>query len=283
MLRNNLPTMTERLVRKPAEEETLDEYLMALRHLAAYNFVLSREPAAWVLDLGCGSGYGTKILAETVPTCGVDLSLKALLAIDRSQSLAHFATADGRMLPFAAGSFDLITSFQVIEHIVDVNQYLAEARRVLTQNGTLIISTPNRRLRLFPFERPHNPYHVTEYAPRSLRAVLKRHFASVEILGLQATPAILQLEHRRLRLNRYTRTLHQIKSLPFGDFIIFLLRRAKWAIVGRPTANAQHNQPGQTSSLTGNDLAKEQFSLSDYWITPDNLPGCLDLFAVCRK
>jgi SAM-dependent methyltransferase len=96
---------------------------------------------------------------------------------------ASFMAADGTQLPFRTASFDLVTSFETLEHIAHATTFIGEVRRVLMPSGTLVLSTPNRDYTELNGHSCTNPYHVREYAPGELRKLLLPHFSSVELLG----------------------------------------------------------------------------------------------------
>jgi len=93
----------------------------------------------WILDAGCGIGYGTHILGAI----GVDLDLEALHIAKSRYSHLDFVRADVHSLPFRKESFDMIVSFEVIEHVIDVQRYTKEIYDCLKMHGLLFISTPN--------------------------------------------------------------------------------------------------------------------------------------------
>ena len=100
-----------------------------------------------VLDSGCGGGGTIVSLAEEVE-CAVGLDLAARfrqagtrLAAEKGRRNACFVQGDGLALPFAGGSFDLVLSHSVIEHVRSVDQYLSECHRVLRQGGLMYLST----------------------------------------------------------------------------------------------------------------------------------------------
>lgn len=277
--------MAERLVRKPRDQESLDDYLMYLRHLAVYSYVLTRFERYQTIDLGCGTGYGTTLLGETSKVVGVDRAGHALPTADQRGG-TDFCVADLYELPFGGASFDFAVSFQVIEHIRDVHLYLREARRVLSDNGFMAISTPNRWLRLLPLERPYNPYHVREYSPISLWMVLRRHFRNVDLLGLRASPEIELREIEMLRKNRRWLYRHMLLSklekLPFGNWGIAAARRAKQTIRAKKS-DGSSEPPVTHMKYMGQDVAPHPYSLDDFWVDSSGLSTALDLIAICRK
>jgi SAM-dependent methyltransferase len=157
-----------------------------------------------VLDYGCGSGGGTSILAGSVT--GVDIADEPLTYAASHYPNVDFRKVDSR-LPFEDDTFDVICSSQVIEH-VGPDQYLAEAARVLRPSGVLLVVTPPREHRLFPFQRPWNPYHLTEYSADQLVGVVGQWFGEVSYLPMRATGDLAKVERARWRKNR-------VLALPF--------------------------------------------------------------------
>jgi SAM-dependent methyltransferase len=101
-----------------------------------------------VLDAGCGSGGIAVSFAEECDLAvGLDIKNKfgdsgRKLAKERGISNAVFLQADGTSLPFAEGSFELVLSHSVIEHVDSAVRYLAECHRVLRPGGVLFLQTP---------------------------------------------------------------------------------------------------------------------------------------------
>ncbi len=234
-----------------------------MRHRAAYHFAIRRakeEACERVLDLGCGTGYGTAELAEALPR---------VFAIDRispdaqaRHARATFIRADLNGMPLAADLFDMVTSFQVIEHLEDPTVYLQAIAHCLRPGGVALISTPN----LLTSDR-ENPFHVHEYEADELSECLRAHFEQVEMLGVTATPEPMAYYDARLR-----RIATIVKIDPLGlrrvlprGIIDFLF--AKLAIVVRTGIADSGGLPDVT--------------LDDFPIAPAE-PRCLDLLAVCR-
>lgn len=169
------------------------------RHRAAYEFAAERFAGARVLDLGCGSGSGTALLArDGAHALGVD---RVAPDPESRCSGASFCRADIAALPFRARRFDAVVSFQVIEHLADPAPYLRAIGELLTDRGTALVSTPNRQL-----SDGVNPYHVREYLGAELREVLARHFAEVELFGIGTSePVRSYLTARSRRIQRVMR------------------------------------------------------------------------------
>ncbi len=183
------------------------DYLIYVLHTATYDFARPHVEGKEVLDFGCGTGYGTAGLAGVATRItGVDIAPEAVAHAQAHYQLPNLefrtiGAIEHSALPFEDDVFDVVVSFQVIEHVRAVDRYLAEIRRVLRPGGVFLCVTPDRTLRLFPGQRPWNEFHITEYAPEGLRSVLATEFPDVELLGMTAGPAVLRAE-----LSRYRRT-----------------------------------------------------------------------------
>lgn len=180
-----------------------DAYLIYAMHLATYDHAAPWVEGKDVLDFGCGTGYGAaRLAARGASIRGVDVSEEAIAHARATYarpglSFERIARIEERPLPFADASFDVVLSFQVIEHVPDADAYLREVRRVLRPGGRFILATPDRRTRLFPFQRPWNRFHLVEYSAPELARLLATRFDGVEILTMSADEAILGSELRR--------------------------------------------------------------------------------------
>lgn len=160
-------------------------YQHTVNHMQSYLFASKFAEAADILDTGCGSGYGTELLASHAgqgTVVGIDLSSDAIryCCLRRKSANLHFVRMDSCCLSFSDESFDLVTSFEVIEHIADYPRFLAEVRRVLRPGGHFALATPNAVWR-----RLHgimNPHHIKEFTYEELHSVLRRYFDDVRIL-----------------------------------------------------------------------------------------------------
>lgn len=147
------------------------------RYLWAARFVTGRR----VLDLGSGEGFGAAILSETAAkVVGID--------IDRASVDHSSLNYDGPRLSFRVGSaldlscfepasFDVVVSFEVIEHIGDQAGVLAEIARVLAPDGLVVMSTPDRRA-YTDATGQHNPYHERELSTDEFVALAASEFGT---------------------------------------------------------------------------------------------------------
>jgi SAM-dependent methyltransferase len=159
------------------DPEAMHGTLMEAEHLARYWWAASLASGKRVLDAGCGTAYGSEILARAGASevVGVDVDPQAFA--HASADRLRLEVADARDLPHRDGSFDLAVCFEVIEHVDDPERIMDELRRVLGPDGLLVVSSPNRNV--YP---PGNPHHRHEFTPDELADALSARFKQVRIV-----------------------------------------------------------------------------------------------------
>jgi len=145
------------------------------RYLFASPLVAGRE----VLDVACGEGYGSALLARSARrVTGVDVA-SDVVAHARARYASHtnltFREADCAALPFADASFDAVVSFETIEHVAAQQMFLDEVRRVLRSDGIFILSCPNK-VEYSDKRGVVNAFHVRELYRDELSALLAPRF-----------------------------------------------------------------------------------------------------------
>lgn len=218
------------------------------QHLAAYAFTRPFVRGKRVLEIGFGEGFGAAYLAEAAAeVIGIDA---APGNIPRAQAKyargnLQFLQMEGARLDFPDQSFDVVGSFQVIEHIPEpqLPDYLTEIRRVMRLDGVCCLSTLNLEHNMKP-GKPYQKlcYHEKEFTGAELRALLERVFPSVTLYGL------------------YLRPKHALYQ-----------RLKKWGLHrwGPPSVNP---------------IARfyARSTVDDFKTTPAVSPAALDLIAVCK-
>ncbi|WP_411879199.1 glycosyltransferase [Polaromonas sp. YR568] len=156
-----------------------------LEHYHRYAIAQQLARGKDVLDVACGEGYGSAFLAETaLSVCGVDVSEEAVAHARTSYQSGNlkFHHSSATQLPFEAASFDLVVSFETIEHLLEQDGMLNEIERVLRPDGMLIISSPNRPV--FREEsNEDNHFHVKELDFREFDELLNSRFGHIQYLG----------------------------------------------------------------------------------------------------
>ena len=168
----------ERVIPGQVEPDLWAEHLSRYRFAANVAASLARPPE--ILDLGCGTGYGTAALAEHAASAtGLDLAPDAITYARDHYLRPNLQFLQGSVtdVPLSDASFDLITAFEVIEHIADGSKLLAEARRLLRPTGLLLVSTPNTVYYAETrAEQGPNPFHVHEYTYEEFKTAAKDVF-----------------------------------------------------------------------------------------------------------
>jgi len=188
------------------------------RHMAAYAFAREQVWGKRVLDAGCGDGYGAKMLAESaarvvaVDRCTAAISLAARRY--RRTNLSYQACDLARLTDLGE-RFEVVCSFQVIEHLVDPLPFLSQVRAVLEPAGCLLLTTPNREMSLV-----ENPYHIHEYVAQEMHDLLRRVFEQVDMRGVNGDDHAIAYE--RLRVAQARRIL----QLDFLNLRRFFPQRA---------------------------------------------------------
>ncbi len=171
------------------------------RHQAAYLHLREEVQGPRLLEVGAGEGYGAALLAERAPAVlALDYDALAIAHLARRYPELAAARANLAALPVAGGSVDTVVSLQVIEHVWDHPQFVAECARVLRPGGLLMLSTPNR-LTFSPgagsADKPVNPFHTHEFTAAELcRLVAGSGLEVVAVRGLFAGPEVAALDRR---------------------------------------------------------------------------------------
>ncbi len=251
---------------RPIEGETPDS-LLAL-HAAGYREVRARLGPGRLLDVGCGLGdESVGFATDDRAVVGVDYDPATAASAVRVHGRDGLSAVcgDGSRLGLRDGAFDAVCSSHLIEHFVDPELHVREVSRVLADDGTAFFLTPNAPA---DFE---NPYHVYLFTPEDLTATLRRHFGSVEVLGLDANEvAKADFEQRRAMADRLLRLdpLGIRHRLPRQAFVWLHATGRRFAY--RYTSSSQ---TGGSSGITADDFA-----------TTDAIDTTtLVLFAVCRQ
>ncbi len=216
------------------------------RHLVVYEWIASRVEGKRVVDMACGEGYGSNVLAGTAAgVVGVDANPEA-----HEHARLRYAPPNLRferdLVEGFAEPCDAVVFLQTIEHVQDPGAILEHFKSMLAPGGTAYVSTPNL-LTLAPpgAEKSDNPWHVHEYRADEFRQLCEAHFDRVELLGL--------FHARKLRLHE-------------------LAIKAGWDSV--------HRRVGLTRLFY--DRFTPAISSSDFSLKAENLDAALDFVAVCH-
>ena len=185
-------------------------------HLHRYALCLKLSKNKTVLDIASGEGYGAFILSKDAKTViGVDIDHES---IKHSQQKYHhienlkFLLGDCTAIPLPDNSVDVVTSFETIEHHDKHEEMILEIKRVLNDEGKLIISSPNR---LIYSDEPNysNPYHVKELYYEEFVSLLSRHFNKIDLYGQRLASASFVSSLKASNLKNYTAYTGEINDL----------------------------------------------------------------------
>ena len=146
-----------------------------------------------VLDIASGEGYGSALLARVAAhVTGIDIDQTSVQHAEQAYTATNLAFICGSCMdiPLADHSVDVIASFETIEHIDNPERMLDELRRVVVPGGTIVISSPNKRV-YSDLPGYSNPFHIRELYFSELRDMLCSRFENVKIFGQRVSAASL--------------------------------------------------------------------------------------------
>jgi SAM-dependent methyltransferase len=151
-----------------------------------------------VLEAGCGEGYGADLIAGFARrVVAVDYDESAVAHVRSRYARVEVLQANLAELPLPDASVDAVVNLQVIEHLWDQPQFVAECARVLRPSGLLMVSTPNRITFSPGRDTPVNPFHTRELNADELTELLvEGGFAEVSISGLFHGPRLRKMDAR---------------------------------------------------------------------------------------
>lgn len=243
-------------------------------HLFGYlDFAARITSGARVLDLACGDGYGSAVIAARNGSCiALDIEPRLLAESARKYRAASFVAGSALQLPFPTGTFDAVGALQVIEHLTQTDELLAEIARVLKPGGFAYITTPNIDRLPASASKEFNPHHLRDFTPAELRASLEPFFASVELYGqmldesLPRTQTLFAESARELAvIEKVEGVERRVRALP-GPLRVrlrrFLLRRAgipAWPLpeteAARNEVRAEDFRAAEPAEASGNTIA----------------------------
>ena len=225
-----------------------DENYWFRRHLAVYEWIAARVAGLRVLDMACGEGYGSAVLARrAVSVVGVDANPEAHEHARLRYRASNLRFERALVEAFGErGGYDAVVFLQTIEHVQEPLGVLAHFAALLAPGGVAYVSTPNVLTLAGPGRsKSDNPWHLKEYRPEEFRELCEEVFGEVQLLGL----------HHARKL-----WLHQ------------LALRAGW--------DAVHSRLRITKRFY--DRFTPAIAASDFALRESALDQALDFLAVCR-
>lgn len=161
------------------------------QYLAGYKYAQSFVTDLRVLDTGCGEGYGAELLAQRArEVIAIDRDKKTIRKAKQRywQSNLQFNVCDiNNLSSYPPRSFDVVCCFHTIEHLKYPKHFLQEVRKLLSDSGLFLVSTPNRKNTFVDW-----PYHEREYDAEEFQELLSTCFENVTLHALHASQNMLQ-------------------------------------------------------------------------------------------
>ena len=274
------------------QAKSLKAHVLSLIHRWPYEQLMVQAKNKTVLELGCNKGFGTIIYADQATSVkAVDTSsavIEKALQYNSRENIEYICL-DSWTLPFDDDTFDLTILFQVIEHIAldKLDIFLSEIKRVTRKSGQVIFSTPNRNIRLLPFQKPWNAFHTREYSAQDLQNLLDPYFDEVRVEGLFGVESLNKIERRRVRQKPSKVYLKEpIRKYIVNPILDRLANNDKADIEKSPIAHTTA-EPEKTDSQVTSPGAGEPvdygFTTSDLEYRTDSLDKALDLKATVLR
>lgn len=160
-------------------------------HIHRYKQVINElKGSERILDIACGTGFGTHLLSSKTSgqVIGGDLSEDTIESCNKSWRAENllFQEMDGTKLNFEDNSFDVLVSFETIEHTTHYNEMIVEFKRVVKEGGLIFISTPNKLINS-PSGIVTNPFHTQEWYYDEFISLITNHFKKPQLFGQKYT------------------------------------------------------------------------------------------------
>ncbi|OYT16783.1 MAG: SAM-dependent methyltransferase [Bacteroidetes bacterium 4572_77] len=246
--------------------EVITDNVLHQRHMIAYHQA-AQIISGNVLEVGCGEGYGMKLLAPKADKyTAID---KYNTPIDASLPDIHKITFKQMTVPPFEGlqdhSFDYIVSFQVIEHIEDDDFFIRELYRLLKPGGKLILTTPNIKMSL-----TRNPWHIREYTVSELEHLMKKIFESVNMQGVFGNEKMMEYyDANKKSVAKFTR----FDIFDLQHKLPRQLLQIPYDILNRINRNKLHQDNSEVSNT---------IKMEDYFLAQAD-HNCLDLFVIAER
>lgn len=227
----------------------------------AYEYAIDIVRGKKVLDLGCGLAYGTAQMAkEATEVTAVDYDAKTISGNRQHyKDLKNLKFIQGAVppLPFEDNLFDVVTMFQFIEHIRDRKKLLEECRRVLKNNGTLIVTTPNAIKSFAP-----NPFHIHEYTFDEMKTEMQNIFPSFQLKALKGNETVNNYYREN---EKFVRKIMKWDFLKLHRIIPASLLMKPYNFITTLMRKALKKNVQDTVSISTSDFMLDAIALDEGW------------------
>ena len=185
---------------------------MELEHMHRYLAVRSICHNMVVLDIASGEGYGSALLAQTakhVVGVEIDSATVSLANSHYAKENLEYIEGDVHNIPLPDNHVDMVVSFETLEHISGHDDFMVEIKRVLKEDGLLIMSTPDKLVYAEVSGGIDNPFHVSELMLSEFETLVRKHFCNVRMYGQRVVLAsgLFSIDEENCSMSRYYRHL----------------------------------------------------------------------------
>jgi SAM-dependent methyltransferase len=210
------------------------------RYAMARHWVKGKD----VLDAACGEGYGSHLLALNAHSViGVDIDAQAVRHAEKTypQDNLTFIQSDVLKLPLADNLFDVVVSFETLEHLAEHQELLNEFKRVLKPDGLILISTPDKH-EYSDKTGFKNEYHVRELYRDEFESLLSGHFKHHQLYGqkLMFLSSIWHMEHSPVRQQHDHMTSDGLVEEPAFNPMYYVAVASDQPLTSAPPADVYH-------------------------------------------
>jgi ubiquinone/menaquinone biosynthesis C-methylase UbiE len=195
--------------------------IIRYEHLHRYFVCLDLVVGKSVVDIACGEGYGSYLLAGSAESViGIDIDPECISHANNKHNKDNltFLLGSCDKIPVDSQSVDIVISFETIEHHDKHEEMISEIKRILKSEGVLLISSPNR-LTYSDIPNCHNHFHIKELYYDELSKLLNKYFNHVNFYGQKTVVSSLvlpiednvekkeELKTKNIQLNNFTSNL----------------------------------------------------------------------------
>jgi len=208
-----------------------------IEHLHRYAIAMEYVKDKVVLDIACGEGYGSNLLAKNArEVTGIDLDGKTINHASKkyTRNNLKFIQGNAEQMPVADNSFDVVVSFETLEHSNEHEKIFQEVKRVLRPGGLSIISTPEKK---FYSDLPgtQNPFHLKEVYEHEFIDLVKTQFSHYHCFYQSSGLSSVVVVEGESKINVYEGSYEAIRSV--GIEPVYLMALASDREIDKPVSS----------------------------------------------
>lgn len=248
-----------------------------IEHLHRYALTSYLITDKVVVDLASGEGYGSNLMADHAKeVIGIDISpivIENAIKKYKKNNLA-FKTGSATSIPMPDQSIDIVVSFETIEHIAEHDKMIDEIKRVLKNEGILIISTPDKR-NYSDIPQYKNPFHIKELYISEFKDLMQKHFAYTDFYHQKVVYSSLIINpNKESKIYEFEGDYNKINPKPLFDplYNICIASNYKQNIVAPTTLfNGEEIKNKMLLDATAKVQSSNSYILGNFLLKPISL------------